>query len=163
MVSSNGQCRDSIGWNVRVDEPELEGLSLYLSSTFIPLQEPPCQPSLNYCQLPTVSLPGSECCRFPWMGDCHLDGWIDRLTEALSLDVDVTIPGHGPPTDKSEVLRFRSLFVALRREVGAAIRAGFSEEAAMQSIELPEFAHLPRYEQWRAINIKSAYRYLKGQ
>jgi hypothetical protein len=31
----------------------------------------------------------------------------------------------------------------------------------MQSIELPEFASLPRYQQWRAINVKAAYRYLK--
>lgn len=100
--------------------------------------------------------------RFPWMGDCDLNGWIDRLTTILALDVDVVIPGHGPPTDLSEVQRFRQLFIDLRLRVEAAIRAKTSEEAAMREIHLPDHAHLPRYDQWRAINVKAAYRALKG-
>lgn len=98
--------------------------------------------------------------RFPWLGDCDLDGWIESLSTALSLDVETVIPGHGPPTDLNEVARFRELLVSLRERVGRAIRAGHSEQAAMNEIRLPEFSHLPRYAEWIALNVKVAYRYL---
>ncbi|MGY6251031.1 MBL fold metallo-hydrolase [Bosea thiooxidans] len=100
--------------------------------------------------------------RFPWMGDCDLNGWIERLSTILTLDVDTVIPGHGPPTDRAEVARFREIFVLLRKRVDEAIRRGASEAAAMSEVALPEFAHLPRYEEWLAINVKAAYRYLRG-
>lgn len=101
--------------------------------------------------------------RFPWMGDCDLNGWIDRLGEVLSLDIDVVIPGHGPPTDLSEVKRFREMFVALRAGVEKAIRDGSSEEAAMREVQLPDFAHLPRYKEWLPTDVKAAYRFLRGR
>lgn len=101
--------------------------------------------------------------RFPWMGDCDLNGWIDRLASVLTLDIDVVIPGHGPPTNLSEVKRFRDMFVALRSGVEAAIRSGLSEEAAMREVRIPDFAGLPRYNEWIAVDVKAAYRYLKGR
>jgi cyclase len=101
--------------------------------------------------------------RFPWMGDCDLNGWIDRLTAVLGWDIDVVIPGHGPPTDLGEVRRFRDLFVAIRAAVEQGMKSGVSEEAAMREIRLPEYAHLPRYAEWIATNIKVTYRYLKGK
>ena len=39
--------------------------------------------------------------RYPWIGDGNLDGWIDRLSHVLTLDISVAIPGHGP-ADRSE-------------------------------------------------------------
>lgn len=99
--------------------------------------------------------------RFPWMGDCDLNGWIDRLGEVLQLDVEIVIPGHGPPTNLGEVKRFRDMFIALRASVEKAIKAGVSEEAAMREVQLPEFANLPRYKEWLPTNVKTAYRYLK--
>lgn len=101
--------------------------------------------------------------RFPWMGDCDLNGWIDRLGEVMQLDIDVVIPGHGPPTDLSEVKRFRDMFVALRAGVEKAIKSGVSEEAAMREVRIPEFAGLQRYNEWIATDVKAAYRYLKGR
>lgn len=101
--------------------------------------------------------------RFPWMGDCDLDGWIDRLATVLTLDVDVVIPGHGPPTDLAEVKRFRDMFVALRAGVEKAMKAGLSEDAAMREVRLPDFASLPRYEEWQPTDVKATYRYLKGK
>ncbi|MCA0405367.1 MAG: MBL fold metallo-hydrolase [Proteobacteria bacterium] len=101
--------------------------------------------------------------RFPWMGDCDLNGWIDRLTTILTFDIETVIPGHGPPTDLAEVAMFRQLFVDLRDKVETSIRSGASEDAAMNEVHLPEHASLPRYEQWRAINVRAAYRYLSGR
>lgn len=94
------------------------------------------------------------CGRFPWMGDCELNGWIDQLGRILTWDVDVVIPGHGPPATLAEVAGFRNLLVALRGSVSAAIREGLSEEAAMQDVRLPQFAYLPRYEEWISTNVK---------
>lgn len=101
--------------------------------------------------------------RFPWMGDCDLNGWIDRLAEVMKLDVDVVIPGHGPPTNLGEVKRFRDMFVALRSGVEKALKAGLSEEAAMREVQIPDFADLPRYKEWLPTDVKAAYRYLKGR
>jgi len=98
--------------------------------------------------------------RFPWLGDCDLDGWIESLSKALALDVETFVPGHGPPSGLAEVARFRELLVLLRERVGRAIREGHSEQAAMREVELPEFSHLPRYAEWIALNIKVVYRYL---
>jgi cyclase len=98
--------------------------------------------------------------RFPWLGDCDLNGLIDRLAHVLTLDIAVIIPGHGPPTDLAEVSHFRDMLVALRNAVAAAIKAGVSEEAAVREIRLPRYAALPRYAEWLPHDVRAAYRYL---
>ena len=52
--------------------------------------------------------------RYPWLGDGNLDGWIDRLSHVMTLDIAVAIPGHGPPTDMKEVERFRDMLIGIR-------------------------------------------------
>jgi cyclase len=100
--------------------------------------------------------------RFPWLGDCNLDGWIDRLARVLTLDVVTVVPGHGAPTDLNEVARFRDMLAALRGAVGRAIKAGWSEEAAMREVHLPQYAGVNRYREWMPLDVKAAYRYLRG-
>ncbi len=99
--------------------------------------------------------------RFPWLGDCDLEGWIERLDAILDLDVDVVIPGHGPPTNRQEVAHMRDLLIALHNAVRLAIRSGASEAAAMATIALPAYTNLPRYHEWRALNVRAAYRQLR--
>jgi glyoxylase-like metal-dependent hydrolase (beta-lactamase superfamily II) len=101
--------------------------------------------------------------RFPWLGDCDLDGWIDALAHVLTLDIEVVIPGHGPPTDLGEVARFRDMLAALRSAVEQAIRDGRSEEAAMREVRLSDYADLPRYKEWLPTDVKAVYRYLRGR
>lgn len=101
--------------------------------------------------------------RFPWLGDCDLDGWIERLAQVLKLDVDVVIPGHGGPTDLKEVARFRDMLVALRGAVAQAIKAGVSEEAAIREVHLPQYAGINRYKDWMPLDVKAAYRYLRAR
>jgi glyoxylase-like metal-dependent hydrolase (beta-lactamase superfamily II) len=100
--------------------------------------------------------------RFPWLGDCDLDGWIDRLAHVMTLDVDVAIPGHGEPADMKAVARFRDTLMAIRTEVDKAIRAGWSEDAAMRDVHLPEFADVNRYKEWMPLDVKAAYRQMRG-
>jgi cyclase len=101
--------------------------------------------------------------RFPWLGDGSLDGWIDRLTHVLTLDISVAIPGHGEPTDLKEVARFREMLIGIRAGVDQAIKSGWSEEAAMRDVHLPQFADVHRYKEWMALDVKAAYRQMRGK
>jgi cyclase len=101
--------------------------------------------------------------RFPWLGDCDLDGLIAALGHVLALDVAMVIPGHGPPATLAEVSRFRDMLIELRAAVARAIKAGISEDAAAHEIELAQYAHLPRYKEWKPHDVRAAYRYLQGR
>jgi cyclase len=100
--------------------------------------------------------------RFPWLGDCDLNGLIAALGRVLALDVAVVIPGHGPPTTLVEVARFREMLVELRAAVDCSIKAGASEAAAMQDVTLPQYAHVQRYKEWMPLDVRAVYRYLRG-
>lgn len=100
--------------------------------------------------------------RFPWLGDCDLDGWIETLGYTLSLDLDVVVPGHGVPVSLKEVAEFRDLLKALRRAVAAKIGEGASEDAAVAEVALPEYAHMGRYDEWLRFDVRNVYRYLKA-
>src|SRR4051812_37211304 len=52
--------------------------------------------------------------RFPWLGDCDLDGWIGCLDRVLTLDIDTIVPGHGALSTLKEVADFRDLLKAMR-------------------------------------------------
>lgn len=101
--------------------------------------------------------------RFPWLGDCDLDGWIRVLDCVLSFEIDTVIPGHGPPGTLHDVAAFRDLLTALRDAVATVIRTGASEEDAVQRVRLPRYEALPRYAEWIGADVRSAYRYLKGK
>lgn len=101
--------------------------------------------------------------RFPWLGDCDLDGWIDRLARVLTLDIAVVVPGHGVPTDLKEVARFRDMLIALREAVRQAVKSGWSEEAAVRDVHLPQYAGINRYKDWMPLDVKAAYRYLRSR
>jgi cyclase len=100
--------------------------------------------------------------RFPWLGDCDLDGLISALGRVLALDIAVVVPGHGPPTGLYEVAHFREMLMELRAAVSRAIKAGVSEAAAVQEINLPQYANLQRYKEWMPLNVRAAYRYLRA-
>ncbi|HLH87685.1 MAG TPA: MBL fold metallo-hydrolase [Xanthobacteraceae bacterium] len=100
--------------------------------------------------------------RFPWLGDCDLDGLIAALGRVLALDLAVVIPGHGPPATLADVACFRDMLVELRAAVAHAIKAGHSEDAAVAEVALPQFAHVTRYAEWLPIDVRAAYRYLRA-
>ena len=99
--------------------------------------------------------------RFPWLGDCDLDGWIATLERLMAMDLKTVVPGHGPVSTLNEVGQFHDLLAALRSAVAQAIAAGSSEDAAATEIGLPDYATLPRYREWLAPNVRAVYRYLK--
>jgi glyoxylase-like metal-dependent hydrolase (beta-lactamase superfamily II) len=99
--------------------------------------------------------------RFPWLGDCDLDGWIARLDHVLTLDVATVVPGHGGLSTLTEVAAFRDLLKAIREAVHRAVSSGLSEEATVRELALPQYAGMPRYREWLTPNLRSTYRYLK--
>ncbi len=101
--------------------------------------------------------------RFPWFGDCDLDGWIERLDRILTMDILTVVPGHGPVAALRDVAEFRGLLRAVRDAVAAAIKAGASEDAAAHEVQVARYADMPRYREWMPFNVRSTYRYLKSR
>jgi len=101
--------------------------------------------------------------RFPWFGDCDLNGWIACLERVLKMDLDTAVPGHGPPATLREVAAFRDLLAAVRSAVEAAVKSGLSEDAAAREVAIPEYTHMQRYKEWMPFNVRSTYRYLRGR
>jgi cyclase len=101
--------------------------------------------------------------RFPWLGDCDLDGWIEQLARILLLDLDIIVPGHGPVVTLAEVAEFRALLQAIRGGAANAISIGASEDAAVLNATLPQYEYMPRYREWMPFNIRAAYRYLRSR
>lgn len=99
--------------------------------------------------------------RFPWLGDCDLDGWIARLDRVLLLDINTVVPGHGGVSTLKEVAAFRDLLRALREAAARAVSSKMSEEAVVREVFLPQYASMPRYREWLSPNLRAAYRYLK--
>lgn len=58
--------------------------------------------------------------------------WTKTLDEALKLDIDRVIPGHGKVTDKMGLLAYRNTVETLRNQVTAQIRAGKTQPQIAQ-------------------------------
>jgi len=52
--------------------------------------------------------------------------------------------------------------LALPEAVVALFLAGVSEAAAVQEVNLPQYANLQRYKEWMPLNVRAAYRYLRA-
>jgi glyoxylase-like metal-dependent hydrolase (beta-lactamase superfamily II) len=100
--------------------------------------------------------------RFPWFGDCDLNGWIAALDRVLKMDMKTVIPGHGVPATLKELEQFRNLLVAVRDAGDRAIKLGWSEDAAARDTVLTDYVTMQRYKEWMPFNIRAAYRYLRG-
>jgi len=63
-----------------------------------------------------------------YTGGGSLIEWTKTLDEALKLDFDTVIPGHGPVTNKAGLVTYRNNVEKLRNRAAALIRAGQSQE-----------------------------------
>jgi glyoxylase-like metal-dependent hydrolase (beta-lactamase superfamily II) len=62
-----------------------------------------------------------------YSGGGSLIEWTKTLDEALKLDFDTVIPGHGPVTDKAGLLAYRNNVEKLRTRVTGLIHEGKSQ------------------------------------
>ena len=101
--------------------------------------------------------------RFPWLGDCDLDGWIACLARVLKMDLSAVVPGHGPVVGLTEVAAFRDLLSALRDAAALALDARLSEDEAVRQTSLDAYSDMPRYREWMPFNLRAAYRYVRAK
>lgn len=73
-----------------------------------------------------------------WAGP--VSNWLKACDYLLSLDVDVIVPGHGPVTDKSAVVRMRGYLQFIYDETYKRYRAGMTPLEAAYDIPLGEYA-----------------------
>jgi cyclase len=101
--------------------------------------------------------------RFPWAGDptADPDQWIRSLENILEMDVDVIVPGHGPPCDKDEVQRQIKWFKETRWIMRGLIEEGATEEEAT-AYDYPVLYRSDRPE-WVKRNYSHWYRHWSRQ
>jgi cyclase len=75
-------------------------------------------------------------------GGGSLAEWAKTLDEAMKLDFDTVIPGHGPVTNKAGLLAYRNNVDKLRSRATDLIREGKSQEE-VGKVMIAEFGWAP--------------------
>jgi len=60
--------------------------------------------------------------------------WTKALDEVLKLDFDTIIPGHGPLSDRTGLLKWQTDFTAMRSRIGGMVRQGKSKDEISQTL-----------------------------
>jgi len=68
--------------------------------------------------------------------------WTKTLDQALKLDFDTVIPGHGPVTSKAALLAYRNNIEKLRNRAAGLNREGKSQEE-VGKVMIAEFGWTP--------------------
>lgn len=95
--------------------------------------------------------------------DYYFPDFFESLRRLRDLPFDTIVFGHGPAGDKSSIERQIAYYEALRAAVEEAVRAGQTEDEAAASVQLPDFSHWGRYDEWFAMNVRAVYRWVAGQ
>jgi glyoxylase-like metal-dependent hydrolase (beta-lactamase superfamily II) len=69
--------------------------------------------------------------------------WTDTLQNALQLDFDRVIPGHGPLMTKQDLARWNDSFIRVRTKITQLKREGKSKEEAGSALHVEEFGWKP--------------------
>jgi phosphoglycerate dehydrogenase-like enzyme/glyoxylase-like metal-dependent hydrolase (beta-lactamase superfamily II) len=99
---------------------------------------------------------------FNFMGHSDSASWIRVLERAQQLDVQLVLPGHGPPAGKSLLEKQKRYFVELRQQVRRGIQAEKPLDDILASVALPW------YKEWTGTtpspeNVKHVYAELTGR
>jgi cyclase len=97
----------------------------------------------------------------PNVQDARMLEWITTLREALKLDADRFIPGHGPIGARKDVVAFLSYLEELKSMVEAAIDRGASVEQAIREIQVPEKCSSFRFQNFFPSNIQKMFAEVK--
>jgi cyclase len=91
-----------------------------------------------------------------------IGGWLKVIERVKDMDVDLIIPGHGPPGGKSELEDERDYFEFVMAEVRRCFEEGLTAEQAVAAIDLGPYAEWLDSERIVA-NVGVAYRELRGE
>lgn len=90
------------------------------------------------------------------------DLWMS-LERLQGLDYHTAVFGHGETGTKSDVYEQIAYWTELRRGIESMIRAGLSEDEAVEAIELPGYEDWGGYDDWFKMNARTLYRYYAEQ
>lgn len=94
-----------------------------------------------------------------WEGP--ISNWIRACDRILDLDVDIIVPGHGPPTNKEGVRRVKLYLTYVWDEAKKRHAAGLSADEAARDIQMDQWAGWNDGERI-VVNVMTAYRELNG-
>jgi len=76
----------------------------------------------------------------PYMGECHLKGWLLVLDELISLEAGSVVPGHGKVGDTAELIGEKAFLKDMQEQVGRLFASGISPEEAAKQLDLEKYA-----------------------
>jgi cyclase len=91
-----------------------------------------------------------------------IGGWLKVIDRVKEMDVDLIIPGHGPPGGKRELEDEREYFEFVMTEARKCFEGGLNAEQAVAAIDLGAYAEWLDSERIVA-NVGVAYRELRGE
>jgi len=105
--------------------------------------------------------------QFLFIDDGYGLDWLKTVETAAGLDADIFVPGHSslpadPKQSRDEFLRYRQMLADVRDSVAQATARGVTEEAAVATIQWPQYEKLRGYEAQRPTVIRRLYRQLTG-
>lgn len=89
------------------------------------------------------------------------DLW-ESLERLQQIDYRTAVFGHGEPGTKADVYAQLGYWADLRRAVQSVLQAGLSEEEAVETISLPDYANWGGYADWFGMNVRALYRHYAG-
>lgn len=82
---------------------------------------------------------------FDYAGGASIQGWLRSLDQALKLDWDEAVPGHGPePFTRAEVVAFRGKLATLLDRARAQVKAGVTKDKLVASLKLDDLWTFPQ-------------------
>lgn len=102
-----------------------------------------------------VLFTGDACVNGPYnyMGDSDSASWIGALSKAQALDPETVVPGHGRASDGGLLALQKNYFVELRRQVGALLEEGKSDDEILKAVDIPEWKKWTGEKEMKAANI----------
>jgi cyclase len=98
----------------------------------------------------------------PNVQDADIFQWMRTLEQALKLDADIFVPGHGPVGSRKDVERFLNYFQKLKSLVEPFVSRGETGDQAIRDIEIPrEFAEYS-FQNFFPLNIQKMHAEIKA-
>jgi cyclase len=91
-----------------------------------------------------------------------IGGWLQVIDRIKDMDIDLIVPGHGPPGGKQEVEDEREYFEFVMEQTRGCFERGLSPEQAVEEIDPGPYAQWLDAERMIA-NVGVAYRELRGE
>jgi len=88
--------------------------------------------------------------------------WMDVLREALTWEVDIVLPGHGPVGGKKEIEKQIRYLTDLRKEVDAAIKKGMTLEETKKAVTMEAYKSYD-WPEGLPYDIEAVYREMKPE